>query len=141
MCNPILQRLASAFITLSYIYAILAYQLFGKKTMFLKIRMTLNKYLLLLWFSKHIPRLYLYSQVDEMVPWMEVEAHAEGARKAWLDVRMERFRGSAHVAHARTDLERYWGMVKKVWEDVTSPPAEAPEQERAVCIGNLHSFL
>ena len=133
--------LASTFINLSYIYTLLAYQLFGKKTTFLKMRTMLNKYLPLLWFSKHTPRLYLYSQADEMVPWMEVEAHAEEARKAGLDVRMERFGGSAHVAHVRTDPERYWGVVKKVWEDATSPPAEAPEQERAVCVGNLRSFL
>ena len=132
--------LASTFINLSYIYTLLAYQLFGKKTTFLKMRTMLNKYLPLLWFSKHTPRLYLYSQVDEMAPWMEVEEHAEEAKKAGLDVRMERFEVLLHVAHARTDLERYWGMVKKVWEDATSAPAEVPEQERTLCIGNLCSF-
>ena len=89
----------------------------------------------------HTPRLYLYSQADEMVPWTEVEEHAEEARKAGLDVRMERFEGSPHVAHARTDPERYWGAVKKVWEDATSPPVEVPEKERTVCVGNLRSFL
>ena len=103
--NPILRQLASAFIILFYIYTVLVYWLFGKKTTILKMKATLNKYLLLLWFSKHTPRLYLYSQVDEMVPWTEVEEHAEEARKAGLDVRMERFEGSLHVAHARTDLE------------------------------------
>ena len=139
--NPVLRRLASAFITIFYIYAILAYRLFGKKTTFLKMRTTLNKHLLLPSFSKRTPRLYLYSQADEMVPWTEVEAHAEEARRAGLDVRMERFEGSPHVAHARTDPERYWGVVKKVWEDATSPPAEVPEQERIVCVGNLRSFL
>ena len=76
-----------------------------------------------------------------MVLWTEVEEHAEEARKAGLDVRMERFGGSPHVAHARTDPVRYWGVVKKVWEDAISSPAEVPEQERAVCIGNLRSFL
>jgi hypothetical protein len=128
--NPILRWLVSAFITLFYIYAVLAYRLFGKKTTILKMRTTLNKYLLLPWFSKHTPRLYLYSQADEMVPWTEVEAHAGEARKAGLDVRMERFEGSPHVTHARTDPERYWGAVKKVWEDATSSPAEVLEQER-----------
>ena len=128
--NPILRRLTSAFITFFYIYIVLAYRLFGKKPRILKMRTTLNKYLLLPWFSKHTPRLYLYSQADEMVPWTEVEAHAEEARKAGLDVRMERFEGSPHVAHARTDPERYWSAVKKVWEDATSSAAEGLEQER-----------
>ena len=129
--NPILRRLISAFITFFYIYIVLAYQIFGKKSRILKMRTTLNKYVLLLWFSKRTPRLYLYSQADEMVPWTEVEAHAEEARKAGLDVRMERFEGSPHVAHARTDPERYWGAVKKVWEDATaSPTVEGHEQER-----------
>ena len=95
----------------------------------MKMRTTLNKYLLLPWFSKHTPRLYLYSQADEMVPWTEVEEHAEEARKAGLDVRMERFEGSPHVAHARSDPERYWGAVKKVWEDATASSAGL-EQER-----------
>ena len=76
-----------------------------------------------------------------MVPWMEVEAHAEEVRKVGLDVRMERFEGLPRVVHARTDLERYWGGVKQVWEDVTSPPAEVPEQESIVCVGNPCSFL
>ena len=104
-------------------------------------RTMLNKCLLLPWFSKHTPRLYLYSQAEEMVLWTEVEKHVEEVRKVGLDVRMKRFEGSPHVVHARIDPERYWGAVKKVWEDATSSPAEVPEQERTVCIGKLRSFL
>ena len=121
--NPILRRLAN-------LYAVLAHWIFGKEATILKMRTTLNKYLLLPWFSKHTPRLYLYSQADDIVPWTEVEEHAEEARKAGLNVRMERFEGSPHVAHARTDPERYWGAVKKVWEDATASSAEGLEQER-----------
>ena len=65
-----------------------------------------------------------------MVPWMEVEEHTEEARKAGLDARMERFEGSPHVAHARSDPERYWSAVKKVWEDATASSAAGLEQER-----------
>ena len=103
--NPILRWLAN-------IYAVLAHWIFGKEATILKMRTTLNKYLLLPWFSEHTPRLYLYSQADEK--------HAEEARKAGLDVKIERFEGSPHVAHARSDPERYWSAVKKVWEDATA---------------------
>ena len=69
---------------------------------------------------------------------MEVEEHAEEARKAGLDVRMERFEGSPHVAHARTGPERYWGVVQKVWEDATASFAEGLEQEFEVEFGRIH---
>lgn len=52
-----------------------------------------------------------------MIPYHEVEKHAEKAREVGLNVRMERFEDSKHVAHARADPERYWGAVRRLWED------------------------
>ncbi|KWU43284.1 DUF829-domain-containing protein [Rhodotorula sp. JG-1b] len=66
-----------------------------------------------------VPRLYLYSPIDELIPPEDVERHAAQARieAGVTDIRMEKFEKSPHVAHARTDPERYWGAVQRVWEE------------------------
>ncbi|KAG0658291.1 hypothetical protein C6P46_005842 [Rhodotorula mucilaginosa] len=73
-----------------------------------------------------VPRLYLYSPIDELIPPEDVERHAAQAKTeaGVTDIRMEKFENSPHVAHARTDPERYWSAVKRVWD-------EAGEQKKA----------
>lgn len=62
-------------------------------------------------------RAYLYADGDEMVDPRHVERHAEEAKEGLGGaVKMLNFGSSRHVAHARTDPERYWGAVKEVWE-------------------------
>ncbi|CAI0650141.1 unnamed protein product [Colletotrichum noveboracense] len=61
-------------------------------------------------------RVYLYSREDEMIYWGDVEKHANEAREVGFRVGRERFEGSQHVAHARTDGERYWGAVRELWD-------------------------
>lgn len=62
-----------------------------------------------------VPRLYIYGPGDILISASDVEAHAEEAKKQGIDVRLERFNGSMHVAHMRADLDRYWGAVKDIW--------------------------
>jgi homoserine acetyltransferase len=62
-----------------------------------------------------VPRLYLYSTVDEMVPYDEVERHAEDARKKGVElVESVRFENSGHCAHIGMYGEQYWSAVRKV---------------------------
>ncbi|EAW08460.1 TMEM53 family protein [Aspergillus clavatus NRRL 1] len=57
-------------------------------------------------------RCYIYSDADELANWQDVETHAYDAQsKGWV-VQREKFIGSAHVCHMRSDPERYWGIVK-----------------------------
>ncbi|GAA5991889.1 hypothetical protein JCM10908_002256 [Rhodotorula pacifica] len=65
------------------------------------------------------PRLYLYSPIDELIPPQDVERHAALAKTeaGVRDIRMEKFEGSPHVAHARTEPERYWGAVRRLWDE------------------------
>lgn len=57
----------------------------------------------------------MYSASDDMVLDSDVEDHAEEAEgRGWV-VRRERFVGTGHAAHVRADPERYWGIVKEVW--------------------------
>ncbi|GJC87661.1 transmembrane protein 53 [Colletotrichum liriopes] len=78
-------------------------------------------------------RAYMYSREDEMIHWADVERHAEESKEVGFKVRAERFDGSQHVAHAKLDPSRYWGLVKEMWDEDSKkvePPSEtAPEPE------------
>lgn len=57
-------------------------------------------------------RCYVYSEVDEMVGWEDVEDHAREARSLGYTVDLQKFEGSGHASHARVDEKRYWGLVQ-----------------------------
>jgi pimeloyl-ACP methyl ester carboxylesterase len=84
-----------------------------------EMKTTLHRPKILPWLSKTTPRLYIYSKGDDIVPYEEVEGHAEQARKAGLDVRTLRFEDSPHVAHARTHPQQYWEAVRNLWEEAS----------------------
>ncbi|KAJ7183291.1 hypothetical protein C8R46DRAFT_1066488 [Mycena filopes] len=69
------------------------------------------------WIDARTPRLYLYSKMDNMVPWVDVAEHAAQSAAEGLDVRSVCFEKSPHVSHARLYPERYWAAVKSVWDD------------------------
>ncbi|KAE8381058.1 hypothetical protein BDV26DRAFT_289761 [Aspergillus bertholletiae] len=58
-------------------------------------------------------RCYIYSDADELVAWKDVERHADEAEATGWVVAREKFLGSPHVSHMRTDPERYWGIVRR----------------------------
>ncbi len=61
---------------------------------------------------------YIYSENDEMVPWQDIQDHAAEASKIRFNVKLEKFGGSGHVAHARVgNGERYWRTVEQLWDD------------------------
>jgi hypothetical protein len=68
-------------------------------------------------FGTTVPRVYVFSKADELVPWRDVESHAEDAgRKGYGEVRRVLFEDSAHCAHAMAHKEEYWGAVEGVVE-------------------------
>jgi len=75
---------------------------------------------LLPWFSKHTKRLYIYSAVDELIPWQEVEEHAAEGKSLGYDVKLEKFEDSGHVQHARMHPGQYWAAVKSLWENASN---------------------
>lgn len=87
----------------------------GNPIRFVRMREALNKDNLLGWMDKKTPRVYLYSEMDEIVPFEAVEEHAREAVAKGFEVQLERFKESTHVSHARQDPERYWGVVKSLW--------------------------
>ncbi|KAH6625797.1 hypothetical protein C7974DRAFT_207571 [Boeremia exigua] len=68
-------------------------------------------------FDNLIPRVYLYSRVDEMVGCEEVEEHAAIARSKGWDVTMVRFEKSAHCGHIREDEGKYWAAILEAWRN------------------------
>uniref|UniRef100_A0A8H7KA02 Indole-diterpene biosynthesis protein PaxU n=1 Tax=Bionectria ochroleuca TaxID=29856 RepID=A0A8H7KA02_BIOOC len=63
-------------------------------------------------------RVYIYSGTDVLIDDKGVESHAADAEAKGFSVKLERFEGSAHVAHSRKDEDRYWDIVKKTWGGV-----------------------
>ncbi|KUJ15088.1 uncharacterized protein LY89DRAFT_588758 [Mollisia scopiformis] len=62
-------------------------------------------------------RAYVYSETDQFVQYRAVEKHADDAEtKGFVVVRRDKFPNSAHVAHARSNPDRYWSLVKETWE-------------------------
>lgn len=62
-------------------------------------------------------RVYIYSDVDDMAPWNDIEDHAAEAKEKGFNVGVEKFVGSGHVAHVRVgNGERYWGIVDGLWK-------------------------
>jgi len=70
------------------------------------------------WSNEKTPRVYIYSRADQVVPSSAVEQHITAAKsQKGLNVTAELFLRSSHVAHARADPDRYWGIVTRVWAD------------------------
>ncbi|KAI1353216.1 hypothetical protein F5Y01DRAFT_277285 [Xylaria sp. FL0043] len=68
---------------------------------------------------KQTNRTYIYGKADTMVDWRHIEKHASRAMSNGFDVRKEDFENSPHVAHMRTDSQRYWLIVDQTWEKAT----------------------
>ncbi|KAB5593006.1 Guanine nucleotide-binding protein alpha-2 subunit [Ceratobasidium theobromae] len=71
-----------------------------------------------------VPRTYLYSDVDDLIPMHSVEAHAHRASQLGAPVSLVKFAGSPHVAHARTHPQQYWDAVTRTWN--ASLPSALP---------------
>lgn len=62
-------------------------------------------------------RAYVYSEADEFVDHRAVEEHANHAESnGYVILRRDKFSDSKHVAHAKSDPDRYWLLVKETWE-------------------------
>jgi len=79
----------------------------------------LNQTQVLPWTNMKTPRLYIYSDTDQLVGQKDVAEHIAEAKELRLNVKVEYFKGSSHVSHARTDPDRYWDAVRDFWTDAT----------------------
>lgn len=63
--------------------------------------------------SAEVRRAYIYSSNDTLTDYRDVETHAAEAKNKGFSVVLERYEGSAHVAHMRKDEGRYWEIVRR----------------------------
>jgi hypothetical protein len=77
------------------------------------------------WYKSHndnaanaaeVRRVYIYSPTDALTDYKDVETHAAEAKTKGFSVALEKYDGSAHVAHLRKDENRYWGVVRRIVE-------------------------
>jgi hypothetical protein len=106
----IFRILTSLLVRLGIVLAMLYCKLTRRKLPAEEAARVLNDAKLINWAAK---RCYLYSEEDDLVPWQDVERHVADARGKGFDVSCEKFEGSPHVAHMRTDPQRYWNIVAK----------------------------
>lgn len=65
--------------------------------------------------NREVKRVYIYSDTDALVEMSDILQHAREAQQKGFVVSKEMFQGSPHVAHARTDADRYWRVVDRTW--------------------------
>jgi len=100
------------FLHVAVSFHLLLYMVTGQVDKIERARIDLNSKEL---FDGDAERLYVYSVVDELVAWKDVEDHGEDAeRKGWV-VRREKYESSGHAGHIMKDEKRYWGAVQKLW--------------------------
>jgi hypothetical protein len=106
----IFRILTSLLARLGIVLAILYCKITRRKLPAEEAARVLNDPKLIAWSAK---RCYLYSEEDDLVQWQDVERHAVVAKEKGYDVSCEKFERSPHVAHMRTDPQRYWNIVAK----------------------------
>ncbi|OJZ85394.1 hypothetical protein ASPFODRAFT_47981 [Aspergillus luchuensis CBS 106.47] len=61
-------------------------------------------------------RLYLYSRIDGMIPWKDVEGHMIEASRRGYPVTGVSFEDGKHCGLVMGDERRYWDAVERAWE-------------------------
>lgn len=61
-------------------------------------------------------RLYLYSRIDDMIPWKDVEGHMIEASGRGYAVTGVGFEDGKHCGLVMGDERRYWDAVERAWE-------------------------
>ncbi|TFY83486.1 hypothetical protein EWM64_g525 [Hericium alpestre] len=101
----------------------LFHALLGRKRQMEEVTRALQRTHLLPWIGEATPRLYIYSKRDALIPYTTVAQHAAEARALGYAVDTEVFDKTMHVAHMRSDPDRYWAAVQRVWRTATDAAA------------------
>ncbi|KAJ7169302.1 hypothetical protein C8R43DRAFT_1231861 [Mycena crocata] len=89
----------------------------GRPTAHDFIRDGLNNPSILPWMDRTTPRLYLYSDVDQLSLATDVNTHIVEGKAEGLNIREELFLDSPHLLHSKMYPERYWGAIHSRWRD------------------------
>lgn len=104
---PVVAVLLSIFAALSTLFRI--------KSVIQELREGMNNPALI---PREAKRICLYSERDELIPVEAVESHIREAESKGYQVEKVNFgKSSGHVSHARVDAGRYWGVIRRAWEE------------------------
>ncbi|KAF7794123.1 hypothetical protein EIP86_005253 [Pleurotus ostreatoroseus] len=115
--SRILKVVASLLFYLGLFVLIIMRVLLRQEHLIHAMRARLNEASVFPWMSSTTPRLYIYSDADDMVPASAVEEHIADAKQKGRIVHVEKYHGSLHVTHADMDPERYWCAVQSLWSE------------------------
>uniref|UniRef100_A0A8H8CEK2 Uncharacterized protein n=1 Tax=Psilocybe cubensis TaxID=181762 RepID=A0A8H8CEK2_PSICU len=127
--NPLVRGIIKFLIRFLYFYVSLQRKIFrsSSETVLDKMKARLNEQRVLPWFDKSTPRLYLYSTADKLIPYREIEAHAQRGKQSGFTVTLERFDNSPHVAHAKMHPERYWAAIQRLWDSAAESRSQTAD--------------
>jgi hypothetical protein len=114
--NMILRAIVALIWYISYPFFKLKYLLTGTVDVVKDMRLATNDKSL---FDLDAPRVYIYSEADDMVEPKDVEEHADEAKALGYTVSREKYLTSGHAAHMIQDPKRYWGIVQRLWSTVS----------------------
>ncbi|KAE9379399.1 DUF829-domain-containing protein [Stipitochalara longipes BDJ] len=114
--NVVLRAFATFIMYITFPLFKLRYILTGTVDPVEEMRLALNDKTL---FDLDAPRVYVYSEADDMVEPKDVEEHADEAAKLGVTVFKEKFLTSGHAAHMIQDPKRYWNIVQRLWSRVS----------------------
>ena len=95
---------------LGFLYKVMIELILRREDMITKLRRRLNDSTL---FALSVPRLYVYSELDQMVGFRDVHDHADDARaNGFQSVEEVVFHKAPHCALPTEDYDRYWNAIK-----------------------------
>jgi hypothetical protein len=68
------------------------------------------------WSPKITPRVYLFSEADDIIYWKDIERHGVEAARNGVPITLVRFRDSGHCCHVKENESEYWKVVREIWE-------------------------
>ncbi|KAJ3571989.1 hypothetical protein NP233_g3397 [Leucocoprinus birnbaumii] len=116
--NPMARLLVKVVVTVLFCIQFVMKQVLRRQAYFQAMKTRLNNPDVLPWTSKATPRLYLYSEGDDLVEVNAVEDHMRSGRENGYAISAEKFgKESKHVSHVRTDPQRYWAAIRRLWKE------------------------
>lgn len=112
--SPLAKIIGPPIIHLVLCFLYFALWVTGAEDVITRVRKQLNDHMM---FNPEVPRLYVYSKADQLVPWQDVKSHADDAKiKGYTKTDELMFESSAHCAHAMSHKDQYWQAIGALLE-------------------------
>lgn len=110
--NPFILFLASIFLTILYLWMKFKDWMMGKEPILDELKRWLVDGNAI---GEKTNRVFLYSDVDELVQQESVESHIRDLEEKGYPVKSRNFGKTRHVGHMRANPEEYWSEILEAW--------------------------